>query len=33
LVDALLLAKQKQLNATILTGDKHFEENPKVELI
>ena len=33
LVDALLLVKQKQLNATILTGDIHFKENQKIELI
>jgi len=33
LVDALLLVKQKQLNAIILTGDEHFKENKNVEMI
>ncbi len=33
LVDAMLLIKQKQLNAIILTGDKHFKENRNVEMI
>jgi len=33
LVDAMLLVKQKQLNATILTGDTHFKDNHAVELI
>ncbi len=33
LIDALILAKQKQLNATILTGDTHFKESSGVELI
>ena len=33
LIDALLIVKQKQLNAIIITGDKHFEENKNVEMI
>lgn len=33
LVDALLLVKQKQLNAIIVTGDKHFKENKNTEFI
>ena len=33
LVDALLFAKQKKLNAVILTGDRHFKESRNVELI
>lgn len=33
LVDALLMVKQKQLNAIVLTGDKHFKENKNTEFI
>lgn len=33
LIDALLIVKQKQLDAIIITGDKHFKENKNVEMI
>lgn len=33
LVDALLLVKQKQLGALILTGDCHFKKNKNTEFI
>lgn len=33
LVDALLLVKQAQLGAMVLTGDKHFSENKKVIML
>ena len=33
LVDALILEKQKQLKAIIVTGDKHFKDSKDIELI
>jgi len=33
LVDAMLMVKQKQLNAKIVTGDTHFKENKNTEFI